>query len=254
MTDAMAHGIKVSPPRLAVSKSDWCATQDGLVAGWRQIPGCGEKMATRIDGHLASLDGARSLVGWEDLKEIHGVGPKKIDTMRSFSTARDPFGLKRTEEAMTRALDFIDNNIGVPFPTHTGAEVAAIPVREEYGAAASEQRKKYGQGPLVIYAGIVKSRNMQDIVENRRSRTGEEAEDILRDLHRPDLLAYCSLRCYDTTQEEVYLRVNRYRFPNLKRTIESIVEGHDVVVAVGNRIAGFGTPVMVNELYVIDPD
>jgi hypothetical protein len=129
--------------------------------------------------------------------------------------------------------------------------VAAIRVEESYGADA---RRSYGKGPKVIYAGIVKERNMQDAIENRRSRTGEEVEDIRRSLKRPDLLEYCSLRCFDTTEEEVYLRVHRFKFPELKRKIESITVGHDVVVAVGNRISGFGTPVLVDRLYVIDPD
>jgi len=246
MKDAIAHDIDVHPPMLGHSKSIWSAVPGlGLVAGWQQIPGIGAKTAERID---SECNGFRN---WSDFQAIPGIGPKTTETMETFATARDPFGLRATGERMERALKWIVTQDQVPKPTHTGTEVAAEHVDADYGASA---RKNYGKGPRVIYAGIVKERNYQDAVENRRSRTGEEAEDILKTLKRPELLEYCSLRCYDTTDEEVYLRVNRFVFPRLRRIIESIAVNHDIVVAVGNRIAGFGTPVMVDKLYVIDPD
>jgi hypothetical protein len=256
MRDAEQHGVKVSPPRIGISRANWVPhkTDKGptVVAGWQQIPGIGEKMAPKIEGAQDStlLFGH---YGWNEMLKIPGIGPKKIEVMRAFSESDDPFGLHRTEKVMTRVLEWLGQTggTGIPYPTHTGIQVAEIKVKEEYGARA---KKKYGQGPRVIYCGIVISVNYQDAVENRRSRTGEEAEDILRELYRPDLLAYCSVRCMDTTDEEVYLRINRFKFPELKRKLEGIVEDRDVVVCTGNRIAGFGTPVMVDRLWVIDPE
>ncbi len=248
MKDARAHGIAVLPPFLNISKDSWRAIPGlGLVAGWQQIPGIGATTAERIDDRRATGE----FNSWTDLQAIPGIGPKTVQTMKTFATANDPFGLGTTERIMTKVIAWLKKQDTVPVPTHNGTQVAEIYIEETYGINA---RKSYGKGPRVIYAGIVKERNFQDAVENRRSRTGEEAEDILATLKRPDLLEYCSLRCYDTTDEEVYLRVNRFTFPRLKRTIESIAVNHDVVVAVGNRIAGFGTPVMVDKLYVVDPD
>jgi DNA polymerase III subunit alpha len=250
MKDAQKHGIDVLPPSLEHSGASWKAIPDlGLVAGWEQIHGIGEKTAGRIE-ELRETAG-RPFRSFIDLSAVPGIGPKTCETMETFCSAHDPFGLERTDRLMDKALDFLDDQRAVPRPTHDGEQVAAIPVREEYGAA---RRKNYGKGPRVIYAGIVKERNYQDAVENRRSRTGEEAEDILASLSHPELLAYCSLRCFDKTDEEVYLRVNRFKFPKLKAKIDSIAVNHDVVVCVGNRIAGFGTPVMVEDLWVIDPD
>lgn len=251
MRDALSHGISVSPPKLAYSKRTWTSVPNlGLVAGWAQIPGIGDKTAVNIDEYMAAIPPG-TIVNWGHLQAIPGIGPKTCERMETFATAHDPFGLKATEARMRRALSWVAKQRMIPTPTHNGAEVAAEYVEETYGANA---RANYGKGPRVIYAGIVRERNYQDAVENRRSRTGEEAEDILKTLKRPDLLEYCSLRCYDTTDEEVYLRINRFTMPKLKRTIESIATNHDVVVAIGNRIAGFGTPVMVDRLFVIDPD
>jgi DNA polymerase-3 subunit alpha len=249
MKDALAHGIDIKPPRLAVSRKTWAPVDgQGIVAGWQQIAGIGEKTADRIDEHLAT-GGART--NWSDLKAVPGIGPVTCEKMATFASAEDPFGLYRTERIMKRTLDWIRAQRKIPHPTHTGSEIAAEYVEQTYGADA---RANYGKGPRVIYAGLVREINYQDAVENRRSRTGEEAEDILKTLKRPDLLAYCSIRCYDDTEEEIYGRINRFKFPELKRTLESIAVNHDVVIIVGNRISGFGTPVMVDKLYVVDPD
>ncbi len=244
LQDAQAHGIRISPPKLNVSGRSWTAADSGLVAGLTQIPGIADKTAEVI------LAGG-PYDSWADIQRCKGIGPSKTAMMESFAARPDPFGLNVTRDRMANVHAWLRTQKRVPRPTHSGSEIAAIYMEQNYGASA---RKDYGKGPRVVYAGIVKERNMQDAVENRRSRSGEEAEDILRTLKRPDLLAYCSLRCYDTTDEEVYLRVNRFKFPELKRAVESITVGHDVVVAVGNRIAGFGTPVMVDRLFVIDPD
>jgi hypothetical protein len=257
MQDARAHGIDVRPPILGVSTRTWrpltmdiTATATGetttshyLVAGWEQVPGIGPKMAPRIDEYGPYDD-------WSQLIRVPGIGPKKIETIQNFANQPDPFQLTRTERILSSVRDWLAEQHRIPAPTHDGAELAAIYMEQDYG---SDARRKYGQGPHVVYLGMVREINYQDAVENRRSRTGEEVEDILRTLKRPDLLAYCSIRCFDTTDEEVYLRVNRFSFPKLKKIIAGIRVNHDVIVAVGNRIAGFGTPVMAETIYVIDP-
>jgi DNA polymerase III subunit alpha len=248
MKDAQAHGISINPPSLHHSKRSWIGLPDvGLVAGWEQITGIAEKTSARIEEYQPE----GGWQNWADMQIIPGIGPKTVLKMEEFATAADPFGLNRTKESLERASRWMKGQRSIPKPTHDGTQTAEIQVEQNYGANA---KSNYGKGPRVVYMGMVREINYQDAVENRRSRTGEEVADILKTLKRPDLLAYCSIRCFDTTDEEVYLRVNRFRFPELKRIIESIATNHDVVVCVGNRIAGFGTPLMVERLYVIDPD
>lgn len=249
MQDARAHGIEVRPPRLGLSGATWTRSvkRNQVVAGWRQIPGIGEITASRIEMEN-QLNPFKSMY---DMDRVWGIGPKTIEKMAEFMSQKDPFGLEITKDRMKKVRDWARGTSRVPTPSHNGTEVAAVHVEERYGANA---RANYGKGPVVVYAGIVRERNYQDAVENRRSRTGEEVEDILKTLKRPDLLEYCSLRCYDDTDEEVYLRVNRFKFPELKAKIESITVNHDVLICLGNRIAGFGTPVMVDRLWVVDPD
>jgi DNA polymerase-3 subunit alpha len=247
MKDAQAHGIAIRAPQLGVSRASWIPhpKDDALVAGWRQIPGIGAKTSENIE----QADGIKY---WNDFNKIKGIGPVTVQKMQTFTTMHDPFGLEVTQKRLERVAVWLSTQRFVPEPTHDGEQVAAVYVREPKND--EEARRMYGKGPRVIYAGIVRSINMQDAVENRRARTGESEEDIMKTLKRPDLLAFCSMRCYDTSREEVYLRVNRFKFPELRRQVESIAVNHDVVIVVGNRVAGFGAPVVVNKLYVIDPD
>lgn len=247
MKDAERHDIVISPPILNASTRNWRPANGMLVAGWEQIPGIGEKMATRIEEERAK----GKFGSWDDLIRIPGIGPKKVMNMMTFSTTFDPFGLTRTHRILEVTRDWIRKQRKVPRPTHDGTGLADIKIDEVYGADA---KKNYGKGPRVVYAGMVKQINYQDAVENKRSRTGMEVEEILKELKHPELLEYCSIRCYDETQEEVYLRINRFVFPRLKAVIATIEPDRDVVVCVGRRIAGFGTPVMVDKIYVIDPN
>jgi hypothetical protein len=184
---------------------------------------------------------------WDDLTVIPGIGAKTVEKMATFATAHDPFGLHTTEKTMKKVRNFLRKQKQVPHPTHTGAQLADIVMQ-------NNESNRFVKGPRVVYAGIAKSLNLQDVIENRRSRSGESEEEILKNLKRPDLLEFCSLRCYDETDEEVYVRVNRFQFPKLRRTVGDIALNHDVIVVVGNRIAGFGTPVMVDQIHIIDPD
>jgi hypothetical protein len=242
MRDALAHGIEIHGPKLEHSRTSWTSVPGmGLVAGWSQVKGIGEVMANKIDM------GRNSFSDWEDLQAIPGVGPKKVQTIREFATAHDPFGLYRTERTLKKVREYLATQRRIPRPTHDGLQIAQVDIPKN-------GKNGFNAGDPIVYAGIVLNINMQDIIENRHSRTGQDAEEILKSLKRPDLLNFCSLRCFDDTEEEVYVRINRYKFPGLKRTVESIAVNHDVVIVTGRPIDGFGTPVMADGLYVIDPD
>jgi DNA polymerase-3 subunit alpha len=248
MKDALAHGIEISPPRIERSRASWATWEDvrtgksELVAGWRQIPGVGEITARNID----EFNKNSPIAYWHELTNIKGIGPKTVEKMQEFANAADPFGLKITGKRLNAARKLIAAQSRIPMPTHDGAGIAAIRV--------PERRARFVKGPRVVYAGIVRERAYQDAAENQRSRSGLEMDEILATMKRPDLLKYCALRCYDEGDEEVYLRINRFKFPSLRRILESISVDHDVIICEGNRIAGFGTPVMVERIWVIDPD
>jgi DNA polymerase-3 subunit alpha len=253
MRDALAHSIDVRPPNVRHSHVTWIPhirTEHGeerreLLAGWNQIPKIGDKMAGRIEA-------ARPEGGWKsyyDLTVIPGIGPKTAERMIEFAAANDPFGLYRTERKLAAVNRWLRRQREVPMPTRNGEQLASMEVVKN---AASGFR--FARGPAVVYMGVVRRVEYKDIVEDERSRTGREVEEILAELKRPDLIKRATLHMYDTSDEEVYGRINRWKFPYLQKKLGTIHVNHDVVVIAGFRIAGFGTPVMVERIWVIDPE
>jgi hypothetical protein len=183
------------------------------------------------------------------MARARGVGPKKVEAIKQFAMSPDPFNLDRTRKKLLGVWRAIKaGDISAPLPTHNGEHVADITVA--WGSRHAEWKK----GELVTWAGIVKNRNYQDTIENIHSRSGDDLEEIRKRLKRPDLVTSCVLQCFDATQEEVYLRINRWAFPKWRRTLESITVGHDVVIGVGHKTSGFGNSLAIEDLYVIDPD
>lgn len=245
MRDALTHGIEVHPPSLQHSRATWGAVPGvGLVGGWAQVKGIGEALSARIDDFQ---NHGNKFNSWADLTVVPGIGPKTAARIQEFAATEDPFGLYRTERTLRKVREWLKTQNALPEQTHDGLQIAQVEIPKTGDGG-------FNKGPKIVYAGIALNINMQDVVENRHSRTGEDAESILKRIKRPDLLNFCSIRCYDDTEEEVYVRVNRFIFPRLKRTIESITINRDVLLVVGNPIDGFGTPVMADRIYVIDPE
>lgn len=250
MRDALAHSIDIKPPHLG-SGANWAPHDGALHAGWNQVPGIGAQTAPRIVAEAP-------YASWTELQRVHGIGPKTVDKLEAFSTARDPFGLYRTEERLAKVKRWIKSQKDVPLPTHDGDQVAAIFVERP----KFEKGKKpvWVKGPTVIYMGVVRAVEYKDIVEDMRTMTGKEYEEIIAELAKgehgghPDLIKRATLHCYDAGDELIYLRINRFRFQKFVRILEGIRPNHDVIVCVGERIGGFGTPVRVEKLYVLDPE
>jgi DNA polymerase-3 subunit alpha len=245
MRDAILHGIPVKPPNVH-SGATWQPYKDKsgtyLTAGLTVIPGIADKTATSI----LRARREQPFHDWPDMIRAYGVGLKTVESMKQFAESDDPFGLEITGRTIERVIKAIkDKIINCPMPTHNGDEVASVK------APPWESKRK---GPRIVYMGMVKDRVYQDIVENIHSRTGDDLDVIEANLKDPDKRKYCFLRCYDSGLEEVYLRVNRYNFPRLRRLLERVETGHDVVVGVGRKTPGFGNSIAIESLYVIDPD
>jgi DNA polymerase-3 subunit alpha len=248
MKDAIKHGVPLLPPNIQYSDSTWSilrnavGSQTGVLAGFASVPGIAVKTADKI----ISARGEKQFGDWFDMVRVPGIGAKKVESVKQFCEGDDPFGLERTGKILKRVTDAIDNNeVAAPEPTHDGETVAAVK------APPWGSRNK---GKALVFAGIPKARIYQDVVENIHSRTGNELDDIVKELSHPELRKYCVLQCYDATSEEVYIRINRFAFPKLARTLESIEVGHDVVIVRGYKTPGFGNSVAVDKLWVIDPD
>jgi len=245
--------IKIEPPDPRLSRATWRPhyyLADGrppegrLLAGWSQIPKIGIKTAERLD---AAADLKGGFGSWDEVS-APGVGDLTRARMKAFTEAKDPFGLYRTEKRLAAVRRWLRTQKVVPMPTHDGDQLAEMKV------AAFVPGQPYIKGPWVVYAGVVGKVEYKDIVEDERSRTGREVEDILAELSHPELVKRATLHMYDAGTEMVFARVNRFAFPGLRKHLETIRLNQDVVVIAGNRIGGFGTPVKVKYIWVIDPE
>jgi DNA polymerase-3 subunit alpha len=245
MRDAIAHGVPLRAPTWN-SDITWKPFYDKktpyLTAGLTVVPGIAEKTATAI----VRAREQEPFTRWEDMIRANGVGPVTVENMKQFAADDDPFGLDRARRILDGVKDaIVRKKIKCPIPTHDGDDVARI---------VPPKWMTHNRGITVVYAGIVKDRAYQDIVENIHSRTGNDTEQILEELKDPHLRKYCKLQCYDHGIEEVYGRITRYAYPRLKDILEMIEVGHDVVVMRGRKTPYFGNSIAIDDLWVIDPD
>ncbi len=232
--DAKKHGITVRGVTPGLSKRTWTPVDDTtVVAGWLQLKGVGEKTADRIQAMSDEIKCA------EDLLQVPGIGPKTLDKFRDQMESDDPFGLERASKILAVCHDALrQGQLPLRMPTHHSEEIL--------DAEGSTE---------MIFMGLVKFIEYKDFVENQRSRTGRDAEEIRAEMKRPDLVSFCSLMAYDEYDEDVYLRISRYHFPKYRLMLESLRLDHDVVwVRAKKASMGFGASLQVEEMHIIDPD
>ncbi len=235
--DARKHGIEVRGVTPGLSSRTWAPVDDKtVVAGWLQLNGVGPGKADSIEEFIANGGQIKQA---SDLLQVKGIGPAGLEKFRAQMDSDDPFGLERVGRVLRACRDCI----------RTGE----IPLRQ--GTHVSEEILDIDGEATVVFMGMVKHVEYKDFVENQRSRTGAEAADIRASMKRPDLVSFASLQAYDEFDEDVYLRISRYKFPQFKRDLESLRLDHDVVWVIAKKSAmGFGASLQVEQLVIIDPD
>lgn len=241
LKDARKHGVNVLPPDIVISERTWVPdyTVGAVRAGFTQIKGIGDKTWEAIS--KARSAAPMDFTEWPDLINVKGIGPKTIIKIVEFCESPDPFGLDRVREILEEYRRELRNQRGgwrgLPQVTHMSDDIG-----------------RHDSVPNVVWMGMVRKKNYQDYVENQRTRTGDEVEDILARTKDPHLLTSCVLQAYDDGDEDVYLRFNRWRFPKVKDQIEALELDDHVVLVVADKKDDFGISLHVKHLIVIEPD
>lgn len=241
LKDARKHGVKILPPDMLVSGESWTPdwAEGAVRAGFTQIHGIGKRTYAAI-AETKTAD-PLGFTDWSDLIRVKGIGPKTIEKIRAFAENADPFSLEMVANILREYRDNLTAQRGewhgMPIPTHTSDEIG-----------------RHDNIPGIVWMGMVKAKNYQDYVENQRTRTGDEVEDILARTKDPHLLTSCVLRAYDDGDEDVYLRFNRWQFPAFKETLEDLEPDRDVVIVIGNKKDDFGISIHCRYMIVITPD
>lgn len=242
LRDARKKGIKVLPPSLIDSEYSWrpATEEDNAIrAGFVQIPGIGDITA----GNIIKARAADPLgfVEWSDLEKVNRIGPKTAAKIQAFAAMEDPFNLDLVGRTLAEYREHLANEDagweGLPAPTHMSDDIP----RDAVNLA-------------VTWIGIVQAIEYKDLIEDERARSGDSVEEILNRVKDPELRKSCTLKCYDDGDEDVYIRINRWRFPRFKEAIEEIAVDRDIIIALGYKKGGFGVSLQLNELIVINPD
>jgi DNA polymerase-3 subunit alpha len=238
LRDAIGHGFTILPYDIQMSGMTWQAeTSYELRPGFDQIDGVGPAMAQKIiewrDEKAKTFRMQR--LDWPSLIEVKGIGPKTIDKLVAHATAEDPFGVKTMDrmiasckKGIRRGMKDSDGN-RLPRPTHKAIEVPY----------------ERGEDLGVVWIGIPVHRNLRDIFEVNRARTGEELDPAT--VRNPELNEWMLIAGYDGT-DLLSLRVSRWKYQTFKKLLWKIKLHEDVLLVRGVK-PGWRS---AREIYVTD--
>jgi DNA polymerase-3 subunit alpha len=235
--DAESHGVQIDGVDLKASGRTWTPVpgERRVVAGFLQLKGVGESLATSI---LAYREES-GLSVLEDLLQVKGVGPATLERFRPQIDGDDPFGLLRVQLSLDAVRTAIaEREIPLPVPNANSDKV--LDARAD---------------STVYYVGMVKLKEYKDVIEDERSRTGDDLDVIRARVKRPELATSCTLWSYDDGGEDVYVRITRFDFPKFRKALEELRVDQDVIwVEARKSKGGFGASIYVKRLIVIDPE
>lgn len=236
LRDAIKHDIKFLPPHIDRSEKSWTIEGNAIRAGFEQIDGIGDKMSQII---LNDREVNGSFGDWDSLTRVKGIGPVIMGKIKRMAESNDPFGIYTidTKLDMIRGMLKRGEFGPLPQPTHKADEIPTDAVNFS-----------------VVWLGIPRTRNPQDVVEDERARSGETFEVIRARMKRPDLIKKMTVECIDDSDRTVFLRWSRFKFPDFEKALWNIKLGEDVLLIRGTKRGGFGTSIHVENMWVIDTE
>ena len=232
LRDAIKHGFEILPYDLRKSDLTW--KREGrrkLRPGFDQINGVGPSLANKI---IDWRDSKQGKISWPQLIEVKGIGPKTIDKLVAYATAEDPFEIKKLDnmiEAVRKDLE----RLGLPEPTHTAIEVPY----------------ERGEDQEIVWIGTAVHRNLRDIFEVNRARTGVELDPS--EVRNPELNEWLLMAGYDGT-DLVSLRITRWKYPRFKKNIWKINLNDDIILVRGVKPGWRAArEIYVNRIWILEP-
>jgi DNA polymerase-3 subunit alpha len=208
-------------------------------AGFEQIHGIGAKMAQKIAANTP-------FEKWEDLLDVPGIGPKKIETIVRFAEAKDPFGIYWLDEAIRKVKGELEDGMedasgrSLPVPTHTADEIFDAPGNSR-----------------ITFLGQPIHANLRDLFESNRAKTGEALDpSSVKDAH---LSQWVVLAVRDSDDLASFV-VSRRNYPRFKEMVWNMsLESDDLVLLSGKKGKMKGTLgersgiVFVDKMWVLSP-
>jgi DNA polymerase-3 subunit alpha len=237
MNPKFGRTFKVLPPTAEESRASWQPTAGGVRAGFKQIPGVGEVTAEKI---VEFVEKHGALDTFHDLRSdrggIKGIGIKTVQKIEEFAEGDDPFGIYK----LVREIDSIKTAIasddlpGLPMPNAVADDVPY------------EARKWHG-----VVLCRLRSRNLKDLFEDHRSRTGDELDP--ETVKNPELKDSMTLYMEDSSGL-LTAKISRHLYPKYKGDVWNAKIGHDYILASVFTYPFLGKTVHIERMWVVDPD
>lgn len=239
--DTQRHGrrLRVEPPHPARASITWEREDNGIRAGFDEIPGIGPPKAGAI---LAYRDEC-GLEDWDDLLQVRGIGEKTLATIKEFVEQEDPFGAFWLDKAIKHVKDEIrSKRLRVPRPTHV----------------ASDLPYSTGEDIEVVWLGVLRTRNVRDLFEFNQAKGAEidlEKKTLNgKPIKDPHLREWCVM-VGDDESDQIGLRCDRWNYPKWRDLIWKIRLDKDLVLVRGSKPGWMPTrQITIKDLWVIDPE
>jgi DNA polymerase-3 subunit alpha len=240
LREAAGRGIRILPPDARRSHLTWRPLRSkrsghALLAGLCQVRGIGEKLGAQMLAFRPAT-GAPEDWSWASWLEMRGYGDGKRRAIEEFCKDEDPFGVYRLKKRLRVARLWLRTNgdeNALPRPLHRSEDVPYEPKRGQY-----------------TWIGQVVNRNLKDIYELHRSRTGEELDpDTVRE---PQYVNYVVITGEDETGPLV-ITVHRWGglYERYKDKIWSINPARDLLLVKGYKRQEYRRAIYATELHVL---
>lgn len=235
LKEVTGKGIRVLPPHPELSHLTWSIEGDALRAGLVQVKGIGEKTAELMLAHRDAC-GPHSMIDWADYTAVKGIGPKTMETVQEFCAKEDPFGIHQLRRSLDRMRWWIKEKgakFDLPYPSSRSEDIPYEAIRGEH-----------------VWLGRIVHRNLKDIYELHRSRTGEELDP--KKVKEPQYVNYAVLVGEDETGP-LTITVHRYGglYEKFKDDIWDIDQDKDLVLVRGYKRAEYRRAIYATELHVL---
>jgi Zierdtviridae DNA polymerase len=242
LKEATAVGITILPPDPTTSGLTWAPDRaaNALRAGLTQVTGIGERTATDMVAWRESMAHVRTTpVRWGDYEAVKGVGLGTIKKVVEFVGQEDPFGIRLLGETLGKVREWIwreGDSLMLPFPRSKSDNVP-------YEAKPGEH----------VWLGMVRERNLKDLYELHRSRTGEELDPGT--IKEPQHINWCVVTGEDETGP-LTITVHRFRglYEKYKDRLWELDPKKHLLLVRGLKRREYRRALYAEELWIINAD
>lgn len=246
LKEAYASGIKILPPHPVRSDITWSVSKEGnaLVAGFTQIPGIGEKTARMMVEYRPLWQrtvGRRAAenMPWDQYADVRGIGPATMKKVEAFCAQEDPFDIQLLGRRLGAVRGWLNRNAEPAMMRRPTSRAEDVPYEPRMGEH------------VILVA--VRERNLKDLYELHRSRTGEELDPAT--VKEPEYVNWAVITGEDETGP-ITITVHRFRglYEKYKDAIWELDQKRHLLLVRGLKRKEYRRALYAEQLWVLDPD